>query len=289
MAEQLWELAFEPVRQWEHTQPGELIDKGILCYFWGWSALLNGNLDRGYLLIHQSFQEDSRTSGQQTPRTPSYALVSLDYKQDRQAMQEWVLTQASFLESFVDDYAATYLRPLTIDDVKLKFLDTPPDYDAVFLLTFTVARLHGLSGLPDQAKRNPFAGQVQLNLLFDLLLVIEVAIRKVNPAATAKTYFFDQAKFLLQSAGYPLHQRDFDDVHVQFKADFGAAIKNALDGALKSNWVKLDRLQCDVHLAYELRNRGAHEVETVSIIWTDFDRVQRAVFRCFCATIDFLY
>jgi len=296
LAERLWELAFEPVRQWEFAHPGQPVDKGALCYFWGWSALLNGNLDRGYLLIHQSFEEDSRTSGQQTPRTPSYALISLDYQQDRQAMQEWVLTQASFLEIFVDDYSATHHRSLTIDDVKRRFFDSPPDYDAIFLLTFTVARLHGISGLPDQAKRNAFAGQIELNLLFDLLLVIDVAIRHANPAKQvmkrgkmSDPMFYDQATFLLQRAGRALQQRDFQDVHAQFDADFGAAIRDALDGTLKSQWVTLDRLQSDVHLAYELRNRGAHQIETVPIIWEDFDRVQRAVFRCLCATIDFLY
>ena len=288
MAERLWELAFEPVRQWEYAHPSQPIDKGALCYFWGWSALLNGNLDRGYLLIHQSFQEDSRTSGQQTPRTPSYALISLDYQQDRQAMQEWVLTQASFLESFVDDYATTHHRPLTIDDVKRRFFDKPPNYDVIFLLTFTVARLHGISGLPLQAKHNAFAGQIELNLLFDLLLVIDVAIRHANPARNAK-YFSEQVSFLLQQAGHALHQRDFQDVHAQFDADLGTAIRDALDGRLKTNWVILDRLQSDLHLAYELRNRGAHQIETVPIIWEDFDRVQRAVFRCVCATIDFLY
>jgi hypothetical protein len=84
VAEKVWELAFDPVQQWEQANPGKLIDKGTLCYFWGATALLRGNLDRGYLLIHQSVEEDSRTSGLQIPPTPSYALVGLDYeKPDR--------------------------------------------------------------------------------------------------------------------------------------------------------------------------------------------------------------
>jgi hypothetical protein len=175
-----------------------------------------------------------------------------------------------------------------MDDVKRKFLNNPPGRDAIFQLTFTLARLRGISGLADQAKRNSFAGQIELNLLFDLLLVIDVAIRHVNPAINAK-YFSDQASFLLQRAGHALQQKDFQDVHAQFDADLGAAIRDALDGTLKSRWVTLDRVQSDVHLAYELRNRGAHQIETVPIIWEDFDRVQRAVFRCLCTTIDFLY
>jgi hypothetical protein len=66
LAEGVWELAFEPVEKWESAHPGEFIDKGTLCYFWGATALLRGNRDRGYLLIHQSVEEDSRTSGQPT-------------------------------------------------------------------------------------------------------------------------------------------------------------------------------------------------------------------------------
>ena len=97
LAEKVWELAFEPVQQWELGHPGELIDKGTLFYFWGATVLLRGNLDRGYLLIHQSVEEDSRTSGQKIPLTPSYAVVSLDYERPDQAFQFWPLEQASFL------------------------------------------------------------------------------------------------------------------------------------------------------------------------------------------------
>jgi hypothetical protein len=285
-AEKVWELAAEPVQQWEANHPGTLIDKGTLCYFWGGTALLRGDLDRGYLLIHQSFEEDRRTSGLQIPPTPSYALVSLDYVKPDQYFRFWVVKQANFFKTFVLDYASTHQRSLTIDDVKSKFLNKPPTYDATFLLTFTVARLHGISGLWNQVKRNAFAGQIQLNLLFDLLLVIDVAIRKVNPGDSD---FSKQALYLLKHTGHKLHQQHFDDVHGQFKTNFEAALQEALDGNLKAKSYSLNRLQCDVHLSYELRNRGAHEVATVPTIWNNFDRVQRAVFRTFCATIDFLY
>lgn len=295
MAERLWELAFEPVQQWEQIHPGELIDKGVLCYFWGATALLTGNLDRGYLLIHQSVEEDGRTSGTQNPLTPSYALVSLDYEKPDQAFRNWVIEQATFFDGFVHDYAATHHRSLALDDVKRKFLERPPNCDAIFLLTFTIARLHGISGLADQAKRNPFAGQIQLTLLFDLLLVIEVAIRHANPTKQvikngkkSDLTFYDQALFLLRRAGHR-YEKHIANVHRQFKNNFEAAIQDALDGKLKANSVLLDQLQCDMHLSYELRNRGAHEIETVPTIWNNFDRVQRAVFRCLCATIDFLY
>jgi hypothetical protein len=140
--------------------------------------------------------------------------------------------------------------------------------------------------LPSQAKRNRFAGQIQLNLLFDLLLVIDVACREINPA---ERDFSKQELFLLKSAGHSLSQSDFQEAHRQFSLDFEASLLAALDATLISGSSPLDRLQRDVHLAYELRNRGAHEVDTCAAIWEDFDRVQRAIFRVLCATVDFLY
>ncbi len=297
LAEKVWEMAFDPVQRWEQAHPGELIDKGYLYYFWGATALLGGNLDRGYLLMHQSFEEDRRTSPPgPPPGTPSHALVTLDYEKQNQAFRFWVVEQSRFLETFVADYAATHRRSLTMDDVKIRFLEKPPNYDAIFLLTFTVARLRGISGLHDQAKRNAFAGQIELNLLFDLLLVIEVAIRHKNPTKvkkgkhgkTSELMFSDQASFLLKSARHP-HEKHYADVHRQFHDNFEAAIQGALDGTLTSTAGTLDILQCDVHLAYELRNRSAHQIETVPIIWKEFDRVQRSILRVLCATVDYLY
>ena len=51
----------------------------------------------------------------------------------------------------------------------------------------------------------------------------------------------------------------------------------------------LDRLQCDVALAYGLRNHGAHNTGTAPTIWNRFPDVQQAVFRVLCATVDDLY
>lgn len=47
-----------------------------------------------------------------------------------------------------------HTRPLTIEDVKRRFIDTPPSPETVFLLTYTVARLKGIVGLPGHALNN---------------------------------------------------------------------------------------------------------------------------------------
>jgi hypothetical protein len=284
-AEEIWRTALDPAQEWERTHPGQQIDKGVPYYFWAMTALLRGSIDSGYVLAHQAAEEDSRTSsGLKYPDTPAYALVSLNYDKDDQAFKGWIDEQANFFKGFITDYGYVHGRSFGIDDVRDKFLRNPPNHDVVFLLTYTIARLKEISEIPVEVKRNLFAGQLQLNLLFDLLLVIDNAIRQRN---SSRWKFLHHATYLLHHAGHALPE--LGDVNGQFDRNFGACTTDALDGRLIINGRALDRLQCDVAIAYGLRNRGAHHVESESVIWNDFDRIQRAVFRTFCATVDYLY
>jgi len=171
--------------------------------------------------------------------------------------------------------------------VKHRFIDTPPSVDTVFLLTYTIARLRKIAELPGHVTSNPFAGQLQLNLLFDVTLVIDTAIKNKNQT---QWQFIDHAEHLLAAAGHPLTIQQLGDVNAQFKSNFDAALQSALDGSLtvQPN-ATLDRLQCDVALAYGLRNRGAHNLATAVTVRDRFHAVQEALFRVLCATIDYLY
>ena len=285
LAEEIWRMALDPAREWEGTHSGQQIDKGLPYYFWAIAALLRGSIDSGYVLAHQAAEEDSRTSsGLKYPDTPAYALVSLNYDKVNQAFKGWVDEQVSFFKVFITDYSNVHGRAFSIDDVRDKFLRNPPNHDVVFLLTYTLARLKEMSEMPVGAKRNQFVGQLQLNLLFELLLVIDNAIKQKN---SSKWQFVDHGTYLLGHAGHALPQ--LGELNAQFKSNFGPCMTDALDRKLAINGRVLDRLQCDVAIAYGLRNRGAHKIESESVIWNDFDRIQRAVFRTFCATIDYLY
>jgi hypothetical protein len=284
-AEEIWRMALDPARDWEGAHSGQQIDKGLPYYFWAIAALLRGSIDIGYILAHQASEEDSRTSsGLKYPDTPAYALVSLNYSKDDQAFKSWIDEQANFFKVFITDYSHVHGRSFGIDCVRDKFLRNPPNHDVVFLLTYTIARLKEVSEMPDDAKRNPFVGQLQLNLLFDLLLVIDNAIKQRN---SSRWKFFDHATYLLDRAGHALPE--LGKINSQLDRNFGACIADALDGRLIIGGRSLDKLQSDVAIAYALRNRGAHHIESESVIWNDFNRIQTAVFRTFCATIDYLY
>lgn len=287
-AETVWTRALQPALAWEQAHPGQRLHKGTPYYFWAMTAILRRDMDRGYLIIHKALQEDIDTTGQQTPDTPGYALVSLNHERTDQAFRAWVVLQAEHLQHLLDNYNATHNRRVTLADVRQKFLNNPPSTDTLFLLTYTLARLININDAPDHTRMNSFAGQLELNLLFDVTLVIDNAIKDKNPAGQ---YFSQHAQHLLAQAGDALTINQLQtDVNGQFRNDFDATLQAALDGAFTlQSGVALSRLQCDAALAYGIRNHGAHNTGTATTIWQRFPEVQQALFRTFFAVIDHLY
>jgi len=285
-AEEVWKRALQPALDWEQAGPNRRLHKGTPYYFWAMTALLRGDTDHGYLLAHQAVDEDIISTGQPTPDTPGYALVSLNFERVDQAFRQWVLDQANFLNEGITNYNNTHQRTLTIENVKRRFIDHPPNIETVFLLTYTIARLMKLNKLPNHSMNNPFAGQLELNLFFDITLVIDAAIKAKNQ----QHQFIDHAGTLLTAAGATLTNAQLRDINTQFNNNFDATLLAAVDGTLtvQPN-VNLNRLQCDIALAYGLRNQGAHNTGTAPTIWNRFTDVQQTLFRTLCAAIDYLY
>lgn len=122
-AEHVWEHALEVAYEWERRHPGQQLHKGTPYYFWATTALSRGDLDRGYLLAHQSVEEDIRSSGQPTqtkPDTPGFALVSLNYAKVDQAYRQWVLEQAVFLNNCTSEAETHRDPPLKLDQSQNK-------------------------------------------------------------------------------------------------------------------------------------------------------------------------
>jgi hypothetical protein len=144
-----------------------------------------------------------------------------------------------------------------------------------------------LATAPDHSTVNPFAGQLELNILFDLTLVIDNAIKAKNPAHWK---FIDHAECLLKAAASPLTNAQLGEINRQFNNDFDVTLQSALAGRLAlRDGTALDRIQSDVALVYGLRNYGAHNTSTASTVWNRFIEVQESAFRTLFATIEYLY
>ena len=216
-AERVWDLALTPALAWEAANPGKFIHKGTAYYFWAMTAVLRGDLDKGYVLMHRGVKEDIRTTGQQIPDTPGYAFASLNFGKVGQAFLAWVLDQARYLDKRLTNYRAVYGRALTLNEFKARFLQGPPNADVTFLFAHTVARLMKLSAVPKDTLQTQFAAQIEANLLFDIALVIDAAIRAKNPT---KGTFIDNAGHISVAAGAPLTIKQLQEINTAFVTGF---------------------------------------------------------------------
>jgi hypothetical protein len=286
-AERVWEEALQPALDWEEDNPCERIHKGTPYYFWAMTVIMRRDMDRGYLLSHKALHEDIATSGQAQPNTPGYALVSLDDQRLEQAFRPWVVHQAQYVEDRINAYNAIHHRHLTLANIRQRFLTQPPSVDTLFLFTYTLARLMNVTDAPTHTRNNAFAGQMEINILFDLTLVIDASIKMKNPG---EWMFSRHVEHLLAAAGAPLTQHQLqNEINGAFKLRFDLTIQAALDGALTIPSTALSWLQCDIALAYGIRNFGAHNTGAAPSIYERFEEVQQALFNVLFATIEHLY
>ena len=103
--ELVWDLALKIAYEWEDKH-GKRIHKGTPYYFWGVTCILNGDLEKGFLLMHQALEEDKKTFDVDSPTTPAYAFVTLDYEKQDQFFRHKV--------EEIKDYRATFCQ-LAID------------------------------------------------------------------------------------------------------------------------------------------------------------------------------
>lgn len=71
----LWDFALNIAYDWENKNQNKRIHKGTPYYFWGVTCILNGDLEKGFLLMHQALEEDKKTHQTNTPKTPAYSLL----------------------------------------------------------------------------------------------------------------------------------------------------------------------------------------------------------------------
>ena len=286
-AESLWQMAVQLALTWERQHPGRFIHKGTPFYFWGMTAILRGDLDRGYALMHQAVEEDVRTSGSRYPDTPAFALVTLNYAKADQAFRGWVLLQAEFLAKLIKEYSVSYDGQLTLDEFRRRFLQNPPDRDTVFLFAYVLARLLRLKEVPDYALSNAFAAQLEMNLLFGIVLVIDSAIRAKNPA---KEKLIDHIAYLSRKAKLGLSKKQLRELNRRFRSDFDSTLSELLDGRFRFADGSVPPVRAtDLAITYGLRNRAAHDMSSVPTIWQEFRKICQGLFNVLFLCVEVLY
>jgi hypothetical protein len=285
-AEQLWQKVIELADKWESRNAPRRVHKGTPYYFWGQSALERGDLDCGYSLIHQAFLEDRSATQGKLPDLPALALITLNINKIYHAIQPWVKETSQVLERALAQYRSAYAKPLTYPDLHKRFLERPDAIESIFLLGYTVARLERLGKLPPYLQKSEFGGQLCLNLLFDLLLVIDSATK---PYSRGK-YFSDHAEFIAKTSGMSMTRNNLLEANSASNADVEKCVQDLLDQKLSTPsgfvFVGIER---DVALSYVLRNTGAHSLIGLPAIGARMNDILQSAFNMLFLVVELLY
>lgn len=289
-AEAVWNDSIGMALQWE-AQTGKRIHKGTPYYFWGMTAILRGDLDRGYALIHKALEDDIHFSMEPQPDLPALALATLNADKLDQAFRPWVLAKTEILAEHLADYCAAYSRALTFSDINRRFLKQASVTYPVFILAYVLGRLRKMKEAPPTVFDGQFASQLHLNLLFDLALVVDGAIATHNPP-TPGGYksFLDHAEFLAMSSSLSVNRQELRQANTAANLNVDQTLNDLLDATFQASPTNTLRgKERDLAVTYVLRNQGGHGVAPIPVLQLRAAEVYRSVFRTLFLVIETFY
>ena len=128
-----------------------------------------------------ALESDKKTYEPDYQKSAAYAFVTLNDTHMSQQFKAWTAKQAQFLEKVLAEYRTQRNGTLALQDLTTKFLMHFPLADVIFVFAHVVARLNHLESQPDYLWQSSFAGQLQINLLFDLAVVTEATLVSKMP------------------------------------------------------------------------------------------------------------
>lgn len=293
-AQQFWNDILKIVLEWEHTQHSR-IHKGSIYYFWSQTAILQGELDKGFFLIHSAYEEDVLTCGTEYPDTPTVKTITLNYLDERNLLYNHVLSWSSYLDELINTYKKVTGSKFTKDDFRSKFLSNPPSRDVLFSFTYNLAKFFYFDQMPHYIIKGKFPSLYELDLLFNLVLVTDAVIYKTinNPGPNDWT-FSNLAKHLFIESNLSADAKRNDN-HLKFisqqqKIDFVRTITTLLDNKM----VYLDGdtpsiQERDLLITYCLRNYSAHNVNSFPVIHDRYNELRQCVFNSIFYAIESIY
>lgn len=286
--ESVWELALKIAYEWEDKNQNKRIHKGTPYYFWGVTCILNGDLEKGFLLMHQALEEDKRTLQSDTPNTPAYSFVTLDYENQDQFFRAKVEEIAEFLDHKLNVYRSSRGGTLTLRDLKSNVIEESALQVVIFYFIFELFRLKKLLVEIDQKlTQNVFSSLLQINTIFTLCLIIENVLKQKNPT---QWRFFDHLKFLSSNSSLNLNETKIKELNDAFKNAFS----NTLQNLLNSKYQFQDRtspqlIEEDLAITYGFRNFGAHKVEEQPVVYQNFDEISGRILNALFFSVEKLY
>jgi hypothetical protein len=286
----LWEFVLGLMHEWEEVHPGRRLHKGGAYYFAAIRDIVVGNLDRGFLYMHQAAMEDLATHGR--GRTPAKAFITLDPRMQNQAFKAQVEVYSAYLQRRLASYRKHRGGRLTLPDMRKRFDRHPQLREPLFVLAFAVACLVQ-SGSPEmrRVRGSELARVVLAGTVLDLALVVEELLsdryrgllKGRPPTFVPLAVEYANAHALAIGASLP-------SISAAFNRGFDRTMTTLLRGRLPAHATGLvSKAELDLAVVVGLRNHAAHGVGRSTLVGDRFEILVRRTFFFLFAVIENCY
>lgn len=271
----LLDIGLQVTHEWE-SRTRQRVHKGSGYYFAAMRDIVLGDLDRGFLYMHQALVEDQRSSDSLAPDTPALAFVTMNAAKLDQAFGQEVARYADAVERRLATYRSSGRGSLGFADLRARSLARPGLLEPLFSLVFVVARIIRLEQPTVAfARDNQFARLLFGQIAFDLCLIIDQMLNERFPGSGR---FLRLGAEYATAAGLGIGQRDLQDANDRFGKDFPGTLATVLDGTYRGSRGGVADLDADFLVAYGVRNRMAHGTATEAAIEERFEEIEARLF-----------
>lgn len=292
-AEEIWRIALKIAAEWEKKTADE-IHKGTPYYFWGMNAILNNEIEKGFLLMHNALEEDKESRGKHNPSTPARHFTHLNPSQESQAFYDKVNSISNFLRYYLEAYRDQRGMDLTFSDFRSLFLEEPDLQETGFSFIYNLFRLEMLVSRMRQIPRtNAFASVHQADVFFSFCRVLEnILSYQLEDTVGAEASMGNYLDNLSSNHGLSLHFND--RLTAQINRDRQNGFQNTVSDLLQRDYNFEDgsapsSIETDLCLAYCIRNFGAHSIDDYSIIYKRVDDIAQRILYTLFFSIEKLY
>jgi hypothetical protein len=267
---------------WEHlmgiahaTEVALKVDvhKGTPYYFWGETNLLMGNLDKGFLLMHQALEED-RENHPDFPDTPAYWLVLLDDRSPNQNFRDYVHRFAGELRSQLSNFRDNRAGTITETDFRTKFLWQTNLYDQAIAFTYGFVRASLMRHLPTEISRNELASTLAFQTLLSMCQVTEEVMRATFLVGRTNLTFRPLVDAMAAASAGTVDTSGFTQWKSDVDANFDLSIESMLDGTYTLGAATTpSTISADFAIAYACRNLAAHRIQHHPVVSERFDDI----------------
>ncbi|HEY59166.1 MAG TPA: hypothetical protein G4N92_00540 [Anaerolineae bacterium] len=289
LGEWIWEKCIDISHSWELNNENNFIHKGTPFYFWGMTAILRGDIDKGYSLMHKALQEDIRRYGTISPQTPSLAFAISNYSESNQAFRNWSATQANYIKQLIDSYNQDLKCNFSLDEFWNKITGSNLDVSTIYQFFHYIAKFYDISRKPNYIYQGDFVSLLLLDLLFDLSRVVDAVLKKKNPSYWQ---MFNHIVILNTRMGIGLNQSYMEQLNESYKPPnkFDEILASVLDDFFQFQDQTTMTLEGkSFAVAYGIRNHAAHNIEALPIIWERYKEIEKYIFYALFLSIQKLY